>query len=93
MPDDQPGSSPRTGDPDPPVSRAVRRPAPSSFYDRVALGTVLPGAGLLRTRWRVLGWVLLLATLGLEGAADQRFVLLFAHHLSCLAELECFVTH
>ncbi len=61
--DDQPGSSRRTGDPDPPVSRAVRRDPSSAYYARVALGTVLPGAGLLRTRWRVLGWVLLLAAL------------------------------
>ena len=62
-----PGLSRRTGDPDPPASRAVRRYPPSSYYARVALGTVLPGAGLLRTRWKVLGWVLLLGALALAG--------------------------
>ncbi len=40
-----------------PTRGALRYPA-ASFYRRVALGTLLPGAGLLRTRWRVLGAVM-----------------------------------
>lgn len=42
--------------PDP--TRGELRYPPGSFYRRVALGTLLPGAGLLRTRWRVLGAVM-----------------------------------
>jgi polyisoprenyl-teichoic acid--peptidoglycan teichoic acid transferase len=41
-----------------PLSRAELRNPPRTYYRRVALGTVLPGAGLLGTRWRVLGAVL-----------------------------------
>ena len=59
-----PPSPGRPGSTDPPpLSRAdVRRP-PSTYYRRVALGTLLPGAGLLGTRWRVLGGVLMVVAL------------------------------
>ncbi|WP_377639905.1 LCP family protein [Oryzobacter terrae] len=49
------------------MRRAARREPPGSYYGRVALGTLVPGAGLLRTRWRALGWVLLLGALALVG--------------------------
>ena len=39
----------------------------SAYYRRLALATVLPGAGLVRTRWKALGWLLLVAALGLGG--------------------------
>ncbi|MGL5910717.1 MAG: LCP family protein [Phycicoccus sp.] len=44
------------------------------FYRRVLLAVVLPGAGLLRTRWRVVGAVVLLAFLGAVGYAGWRLV-------------------
>jgi LCP family protein required for cell wall assembly len=34
-------------------------PGRPHFYRRVALGTALPGAGLVRTSWRLIGWTLL----------------------------------
>lgn len=43
--------------PSAPTRGELRYPA-STFYRRVALSTVLPGAGLLRTRWRILGAVM-----------------------------------
>ncbi len=46
-----------------------RRP---HFYRRVAVGTVVPGAGLLRTSWRVLGWVLLLSFLAALAVVGYR---------------------
>ena len=49
--------------PEPPPSRAELRYPPGAYYRRIALGTVLPGAGLLGTRWKVLGWLLVLASL------------------------------
>jgi LCP family protein required for cell wall assembly len=42
------------------------------FYRRVALATVLPGAGLLRTRWRPLGIVLLVLFLAAAGYVGYR---------------------
>jgi LCP family protein required for cell wall assembly len=65
--DDASVSSGRPGDPGPPLRPAEARRAPALYYRRLALATVLPGAGLLRTRWRLLGWVLLLAAVGLGG--------------------------
>lgn len=64
MPDEEPlRSSRRAGVSPPPMSRAELRNPPGTYYRRVALGTLLPGAGLLRTRWRVLGWVLVVLSL------------------------------
>ncbi len=74
MPDDDPGSFRRTGDPEPRLRRAGRGPSPSTYYRRVVLGTVLPGAGLLRTRWRSLGWLLLLVVVALAGYVAYSFV-------------------
>ena len=48
---------------EPQTSRAELRYPPGTYYRRIALGTVLPGAGLLGTRWKVLGWVLVLVSL------------------------------
>ena len=50
-----------------PLSRAELRNPPRTYYRRVALGTVLPGAGLLGTRWRVLGALLLAVALAVGG--------------------------
>jgi LCP family protein required for cell wall assembly len=58
-------SSGRPGDPGPPLRPADARRSPQTYYRRLALGTVLPGAGLVRTRWRVLGWVLVVAAVTL----------------------------
>lgn len=49
------------------LSRAELRNPPRRYYQRVALGTVLPGAGLLGTRWRVLGLVLVALALAVGG--------------------------
>ncbi|MFQ6171245.1 LCP family protein [Oryzobacter sp. R7] len=65
MPDDPFRSSPRSDDPAPMTTRAELRYPPGTYYRRVALGTVLPGAGLLRTRFRLLGWGLLAAVVAL----------------------------
>ena len=35
----------------------------ATYYRRVAAGTLLPGAGLLGTRWRILGWFLVVVAL------------------------------
>ena len=50
--------------PEPPPSRAELRYPPGAYYRRIALGTVLPGAGLLGTRWKVLGWLLVARVAG-----------------------------
>ncbi|GAA4399736.1 hypothetical protein GCM10023168_07540 [Fodinibacter luteus] len=64
MSDEEPlRSSGRPGTPPPPASRAELRSPPGTYYRRVALGTILPGAGLIGTRWRVLGWVLVVLAL------------------------------
>jgi polyisoprenyl-teichoic acid--peptidoglycan teichoic acid transferase len=63
--DDARESSRRPGDPAPPLQPADGPRSPRTYYRRLALGTVLPGAGLLRTRWRTLGWVLVVAALTL----------------------------
>jgi polyisoprenyl-teichoic acid--peptidoglycan teichoic acid transferase len=57
----------RPGEPEPPLPAAGTDRPPARFYRRMALATVLPGAGLLGTRWRVLGWVLVVAALALGG--------------------------
>ncbi len=62
MPEELPSSTQRPGETEPP-SRAELRYPPGAYYRRIALGTVLPGAGLLGTRWKVLGWLLVLASL------------------------------
>ncbi len=53
-------------------ARHGRGPRGARFYRRVALGTLLPGAGLLRTSWRVLGYVLLFAFLAGAGYVGYR---------------------
>lgn len=63
MPEEPPSSSQRPGDTPPPTSRAELRYPPGAYYRRIALGTVLPGAGLLGTRWKVAGWLLVIASL------------------------------
>ncbi len=64
MPEELPSSSRRQGETLPPQpSRAELRYPPGAYYRRIALGTLLPGAGLLGTRWKVLGWLLVLASL------------------------------
>ena len=64
MPEELPSSSRRPGETPPqPTSRAELRYPPGAYYRRIALGTILPGAGLLSTRWKVLGWLLVLASL------------------------------
>jgi polyisoprenyl-teichoic acid--peptidoglycan teichoic acid transferase len=63
MPEELPSSSRRPDDPEPLQSRAELRYPPGAYYRRIALGTVLPGAGLLGTRWKVLGWLLVLGAL------------------------------
>ena len=63
MPEELPSSTQRPGDPEPSTSRAELRYPPGAYYRRIALGTVLPGAGLLGTRWKVLGWLLVLVSL------------------------------
>ena len=63
MPEEPPSSSRRPGDTPPPTSRAELRYPPGAYYRRIALGTVLPGAGLLGTRWKVAGWLLVIASL------------------------------
>ena len=65
MPEELPSSSRRPGETLPPEpSRAELRYPPGAYYRRIALGTILPGAGLLSTRWKVLGWLLVLVSLG-----------------------------
>ena len=56
------------------MTRAERRYPPGRYYSRVALGTLVPGAGLLRTRWRVLGWVLVSAVLALVAGLAWSFI-------------------
>lgn len=63
MAEEPTSSSWRFDEDEPPPSRAELRYPPGAYYRRIALGTVLPGAGLLGTRWKVLGWVLVLASL------------------------------
>jgi polyisoprenyl-teichoic acid--peptidoglycan teichoic acid transferase len=63
MPEELPSSMQRPGETEPVTSRAELRYPPGAYYRRVALGTVLPGAGLLGTRWKVLGWLLVLVSL------------------------------
>ena len=63
MRDDEPQEYERPSDLEPSPRRAELRRPPATYYRRVALGTVVPGAGLLRTRWRILGWVMLLGAL------------------------------
>ena len=63
MPEELPSSTLLPGDPEPSTSRAELRYPPGAYYRRIALGTVLPGAGLLGTRWKVLGWLLVLGSL------------------------------
>ncbi len=63
MPEELPSSTQRPGETEPQTSRAELRYPPGAYYRRIALGTVLPGAGLLGTRWKVLGWVLVLVSL------------------------------
>jgi LCP family protein required for cell wall assembly len=63
MPEELPSSTQRPGDAPPPMSRAELRYPPGAYYRRIVLGTLLPGAGLLGTRWKVLGWLLVLASL------------------------------
>lgn len=65
--DDVSVSSGRPGDPEPPLRRAEIRYPPGVYYRRLALATVLPGAGLLRTRWRLVGWVLVVSALAIGG--------------------------
>ena len=63
MRDDEPQEYERPSDLEPSPRRAELRRPPATYYRRVALGTVVPGAGLLRTRWRLLGWMMLLGAL------------------------------
>jgi LCP family protein required for cell wall assembly len=63
MPQELPSSTQRPGETEPPTSRAELRYPPGAYYRRIALGTVLPGAGLLGTRWKVLGWLLVVLSL------------------------------
>ena len=65
--DGQSVSSGRPGDPEPSLGRAEVAHASGVYYRRLALATVLPGAGLLRTRWRVVGWVLVVSALAVGG--------------------------
>lgn len=65
-------SSRRPGEPEPPLRRAEIHYPPGAYYRRLALATVLPGAGLLRTRWRVIGWVLLVSALVVGGVVVWR---------------------
>ncbi|MGL5862100.1 MAG: hypothetical protein ACRCY9_12685, partial [Phycicoccus sp.] len=56
-------------------TRAARRQEDAAvprFYRRVTLALVLPGAGLLRTRWRSVGGVVLATFLGALGYAAWR---------------------
>ena len=62
MPEELPSSKQRLGGTEPPCRAELRYP-PAAYYRRIALGTVLPGAGLLGTRWKVLGWLLVVASL------------------------------
>jgi polyisoprenyl-teichoic acid--peptidoglycan teichoic acid transferase len=63
MPEEPTSSSRRFDQDEPPLSRAELRYPPGAYYRRIALGTLLPGAGLLGTRWKVLGWLLVLLSL------------------------------
>ncbi|MGL4178525.1 MAG: LCP family protein [Dermatophilaceae bacterium] len=70
------GARPSPGE-DLPPTRAARRQEDAAvprFYRRVLLAVILPGAGLLRTRWRLVGAVVLLAFLGAVGYAGWRVV-------------------
>ncbi len=60
---EDPRSTRRPDDTASPQRRAELRRPPGTYYRRVAVGTVLPGAGLLGTRWRILGWFLLVVAL------------------------------
>ena len=75
MPEELPSSKQRLGGTEPPCRAELRYP-PAAYYRRIALGTVLPGAGLLGTRWKVLGWLLVVASLAagtwaVLGASDN----------------------
>ncbi|MBU9945122.1 MAG: hypothetical protein KTQ12_10875, partial [Dermatophilaceae bacterium] len=54
------------------MSRAELRYPPQTYYRSVALGTVFPGLGLLRTRWRALGAGLIAVTIAVLGFALVR---------------------
>ncbi len=60
---EEPRSTRRPDDTPSPQRRAELRRPPATYYRRVAVGTVLPGAGLLGTRWRILGWFLVVVAL------------------------------
>ena len=60
---EDPRSARRPDDTPSPQRRAELRRPPATYYRRVAVGTVLPGAGLLGTRWRILGWFLVVVAL------------------------------
>ncbi len=51
-------STSRTSDTARTLPPAHGAPRPGHYFWRVAVGTVVPGAGLLATRWRFLGWVM-----------------------------------
>ena len=55
---EDPRSTRQPDDTPSPQRRAELRRPPGTYYRRVAAGTLLPGAGLLGTRWRILGWFL-----------------------------------
>jgi len=65
MSEDARGPSGRLDEPAPALRRAEVHSPPATYWRRLALGTVLPGAGLLRTRWRAVGWVLVISAVGL----------------------------
>lgn len=67
----KPGAQPPRGDSRLELTASRRSGAPR-FYGRVALGTVLPGAGLLRTPWRAVGWALLALFVGVLGYLGYR---------------------
>ena len=73
MSDGEPlSSSGRSGVSRPPLSRTQRRYPPAVYYRSVALGTLFPGLGLLRTRWRYLGLTLVVLTLAVVGFTVAR---------------------
>ena len=73
MRDEQGQAGPQPSD-GPTLRRAEVRNPPHAYYRRVALGTVLPGAGLLGTRWRVLGGVMVAGALVLGAVGLARLV-------------------
>jgi LCP family protein required for cell wall assembly len=76
--DGEPGrAKPGTERPEGPtrqVQSVSRRSGAAQYYRRVSLGTVLPGAGLLRTSWRWAGWLLLAAFVLALGYVGYRVV-------------------